>query len=92
MVEVRKRLIGDTGDTLITPYRVCSILRDECIFLTNGSLFVRVCMYVETSQGGRAVEILKKGETAADVLLSKPIFWVCNTVCALHVHGSCYCF
>ena len=43
MVEVRKKLIGDTGDTLITPYRV-----GECVLIQYHIMYLlcnRNCSY-----------------------------------------------
>ena len=76
MVEVRKKLIGDSGDTLITPFRVCIltllVVLILYIIVCSSHLissFVLVC--TETFERGRATQVLKKRETASNVFFGE---------------------
>ena len=64
LLEVQKKLVGDIGDSLISPSRVSN----------NGwlILFLDFCLCcVEIVTGGRTAEVFEKGNTATHVLFSK---------------------
>lgn len=63
---MRKKLVGDSGETLITPFRVSrQMVEVSCCY----SVVVVVSVCTAIVEGGRADQILTQGEAAKDVLL-----------------------
>ena len=80
-MEVRKKLIGDSGDTLITPYRVSVTVcvggggegwRATCMWVVVNQEWRTIClMSAEAAQRRDVAQVLKERATTENVLPGK---------------------